>query len=181
MIEFDSLQQNYQYIMGDITAMDYLLECESILGESGVYAYENWEEGEVIAGPEITEYWVDVSIMYPKSRPPDVKGLPRLEKFGIKYTLRNEAFNMTGVPTAEEFDDNPTAPIKSELYRVSVVDLKFPKRLIASNIADYLNLSTALSGVDYRDEKIDDTDDIFGDDDIDDDQEPTQDEGDDEV
>ena len=40
------------------------------MDEMGIYTYKNWLEGEVVAGPEVGRYWVDITLMYPREQMP---------------------------------------------------------------------------------------------------------------
>ena len=42
------------------TALDMLLEFEKTLDDMDLYAYKNWQSGEVLAGPDIGRHWVTV-------------------------------------------------------------------------------------------------------------------------
>jgi len=48
---------------GSITT---LLDFERVLDEVDIYAFKNWEIGELVAGPEITKYRVGCTFMWPK-------------------------------------------------------------------------------------------------------------------
>ena len=43
--------ENINRINGNETLLDLLLEFEKILDETGIYAYKNWQLGEVVVGP----------------------------------------------------------------------------------------------------------------------------------
>lgn len=140
MIDFESIRKNYQYVIGDVSSIDYLLECESILADTGVYAYKNWYNAEIVEGPIISNYWVDIALMYDADAAPDMSGVRRLDNYGIRYSKRKDSFNETPLPTAEELADNPSEPVESVVHDVVIVTLRFPKRLINSQIREYLNL-----------------------------------------
>lgn len=157
MIEFEALKQNYQYILGDISAIDYLIECESILSSSGLYAYKHWQSGEIISGPVITPYWVTFKLMYTASNAPDMKGLRRLLTYGIRHEVTADTINETPMPHAEDIVDNPRTATESKEVTVVVVELSIPKRLISANIREFMDLDAF-----YMDAGIDDEPGIDG-------------------
>jgi hypothetical protein len=55
-----------------------LLDFERVLDEVDVYAFRNWEIGELVAGPEIDRYTVTCTFMWPLRMMPDPRGGRRL-------------------------------------------------------------------------------------------------------
>ena len=58
-----------------------LLDFERVLDEVDIYAFKNWEIGELVAGPEIGKYRVTCTFMWPKNLMPDPRGARRLLPF----------------------------------------------------------------------------------------------------
>jgi hypothetical protein len=58
-----------------------LLDFERVLDEVDMYAFKNWEIGELVAGPEITKYRVACTFMWPEKLMPDPRGARRLLPF----------------------------------------------------------------------------------------------------
>jgi hypothetical protein len=51
-----------------------LLDFERVLDEMDIYAFKNWEIGELVAGPDINKYTVGVTFMWPEKMMPDPRG-----------------------------------------------------------------------------------------------------------
>ena len=64
-----------------------LLDFERVLDELDVYAFKNWEIGELVAGPEISKYKVGCTFLWPENLMPDPRGARRLLPFDceVKY------------------------------------------------------------------------------------------------
>ena len=60
------------------TLLDMLMEFEKTLDELDMYAFKNWDQGEVLEGPTIGRHYVNVKLMYPKNKMPDPEGAKRL-------------------------------------------------------------------------------------------------------
>ena len=58
-----------------------LLDFERVLDELDVYAFRNWEIGELVAGPEVKKYTVGATFMWPDKMMPDPRGGARLLPF----------------------------------------------------------------------------------------------------
>ena len=50
--------------------LDMLMEFEKTLDELDLYAFKNWDQGEIFEGPEIGRHYVNVKLLYLIS-PPD--------------------------------------------------------------------------------------------------------------
>lgn len=64
-----------------------LLDFERVLDELDIYAFKNWDIGELVEGPVVTKYKVSAIFMWPKNLMPDPRGARRLLPFDceVKY------------------------------------------------------------------------------------------------
>ena len=67
-----------------------LLDFERVLDEMDIYAFKNWEIGELVAGPDIGKYTVGVTFMWPEKMMPDPRGGKRLLPFDCKVTYKRQ-------------------------------------------------------------------------------------------
>jgi hypothetical protein len=58
-----------------------LLDFERVIDELDLYAFQNWDIGELVSGPEIGKYSVTCIFMWPEKRMPDPRGARRLLPF----------------------------------------------------------------------------------------------------
>ena len=65
-----------------------LLDFERVLDEVDIYAFKNWEIGELVDGPDIGKYRVTCTFMWPHKLMPDPRGAERLMEYDceIKWT-----------------------------------------------------------------------------------------------
>ena len=68
----DGILDNIRSIDKNGTLLDILLEFERVLDEAGLYAYKNWNLGEVAEGPKLSRYWISVKLMYPYIKIPEM-------------------------------------------------------------------------------------------------------------
>ena len=108
-----------------------LLDFERVLDEMDIYAFKNWEIGELVAGPDIGKYKVGCIFMWPEKLMPDPRGARRLlpfdcdvkfKKTTIKIPIKVEqpAYYMPGTHTARLVDKH-----------VLLVEIVMPKRLMS--------------------------------------------------
>ena len=72
--------------------LNVLIDFEGVLDHLDVYAYENWEKGEVVQGPDLEKYWVTVILMYPKKLMPNPEGALRIIERGGKVFFGEDVY-----------------------------------------------------------------------------------------
>jgi hypothetical protein len=68
-----------------------LLDFERVLDSLDIYAFKNWELGELVQGPTVTKYKVSCVFLWPENLMPDPRGGRRLLPFDceVKYKRTN--------------------------------------------------------------------------------------------
>ena len=89
--ELEQLKQTLDDIVDSSSNLNVLIEFEEVLDNLHLYSYKNWEFGEVIAGPEVSRYWIVVTLMYPRNLMPDPDGALRLIKHGAKVYFKKDS------------------------------------------------------------------------------------------
>lgn len=74
--------------------LDMLFEYEETMDNAGVFAYKNWEMGELVEGPHINRYWFTATWMYPRALMPDLGGAQRLLKYGCSVKYEKSIFEI---------------------------------------------------------------------------------------
>ena len=92
MKEIEELKQTLDNLVDSSSDLNVLIDFEEVLDNLNIYSYKNWEYGEVIAGPEVTKYWVTVTLMYPYKLMPDPDAAMRLIKHGARVFYGKETF-----------------------------------------------------------------------------------------
>lgn len=99
-IDFPSIVDTIKGVYTSDGSMSTLLDFERVLDESDLYAFKNWELGELVSGPDIRRYTVSCMFMYPHKLMPDPKGALRLLGVGC-----NIQFKKTKVKVPVEIKD----------------------------------------------------------------------------
>ena len=126
----------------DGSLLDMLLEIERILDESHLYAYENWKEGCVVKGPEVSRHWVNIVLQYPKDKMPDPEGAKRLLKLKIRPKYERATIeNYRPIRTEEDIDKETGKAIldKEDVWYVHLeVPREFVQDVKPSELADVI-------------------------------------------
>lgn len=70
--------------------LDILLGVEKYFDDMDLYAYKNWIYGELVEGPIVSKYWVEVTFKYDHDTFPDPMGTKVLEQQGTKISIKKE-------------------------------------------------------------------------------------------
>lgn len=115
------------------TALDMLLEFEKTMDQAGVFAYKNWEHGELVSGPHVERYWITTTWMYPISLMPDPDAGLRLLKYDCKVKFHKDHYiEVSRVLDHEDIqpdiDQNKRA--KSKKLPIWLVTISMPRRFV---------------------------------------------------
>ena len=64
--------------------LDVMLDIEDYFDNNNLYVYDNWFKGELVKGPVVKKYWIEVTFKYPLKKMPDPEGGLRLTQHGTK-------------------------------------------------------------------------------------------------
>jgi hypothetical protein len=108
-----------------------LLDFERVLDELDLYAFKNWQIGELVAGPEISKYHVACIFMWPRKLMPDPRGARRLLPFDC--TVKYKATTMkVPVKITDPSDYRPgTHKARIGEAKIWLVEIRMPKDLIS--------------------------------------------------
>ena len=108
-----------------------LLDFERVLDELDLYAFQNWQIGELVQGPTISKYRVTCIFMWPEKLMPDPRGGRRLLPFDcdIKY----KKTTMTVPMKIEDPSDYRPGTKKARLAekKIWLVEISMPKSLMS--------------------------------------------------
>lgn len=112
---------------GSITT---LLDFERVLDEVDLYAFRNWEMGELVAGPDIGKYRVTCTFMWPLDLMPDPRGGRRLLPFDCEVEYQKKEIQIP-VKITDPSDYRPgTKKAKLMTKEVWLVAITMPKALM---------------------------------------------------
>ena len=76
--DIKDILQNVKDIYMTDSSLNTLLNFERVIDELGLYAFANWQKGELVAGPVYEKYFVTCTFMWPYKMMPDPSGAERL-------------------------------------------------------------------------------------------------------
>ena len=87
--------RNVQSLYAVGPTLTILKDFERVLDELDVYVFTNWEDGELLSGPEDARHFVTCSFMWPADKMPDPSGGKRLLDRGCKVTYAKRRITKT--------------------------------------------------------------------------------------
>lgn len=107
-----------------------LLDFERVLDEVDIYAFRNWEIGELVDGPEIGKYRVTCTFMWPLRMMPDPRGAKRLLTFDCEVEYQRKEIKIP-IKITDPSDYRPgTKKAKLVTKDVWLVTITMPKALM---------------------------------------------------
>ena len=111
-------------------SLNTLLDFERVLDEMDIYAFKNWELGELVAGPEIGRYRVSCTFLWPENLMPDPRGGKRLLPFDCEVKYKKTSMKVP-VKVTEPGDFQPgTHVAKLTDKPIWLVEIVMPKNLM---------------------------------------------------
>lgn len=122
--------KNLQTLSSDDSAFKVLKDFERVLDELDIYVFRNWQDGELLAGPDVARYTVTCKFMWPRKHMPDPVGAERLVDYGCKiFYEKKQILIPRKVNTPDDFRPN-TKKGKLDAHPIWVVTILMPKKLM---------------------------------------------------
>jgi len=159
MIDINEIVATISNVKKNHNALNLLLEVEGIFDQLHIYAYENWLKGEVISGPIVSKYWVEVDLMYLEKHMPNPDAAERLIKHGCHVFFRKDTLS-DNVKIKQPDDlvtdtDRQKQVPKVKKTRVWVVRIVMPRHLLSdynvrkiNAMADTIDLDDVIDAYD---------------------------------
>jgi hypothetical protein len=129
-VDFTSIIDTVKGIFTSDGSMNTLLDFERVLDESDLYAYRNWELGELVQGPIVKRYSVNCIFMWPYDLMPNPKGARRLVAIGCKVKFAKSEIEVpVEVKDYEDYVPGSRYP-KMKPKKVWFVYIEIPKELL---------------------------------------------------
>lgn len=129
-IDHSSIINNIKGIYSSDGSISTLLDFERVLDDSDLYAYKNWDIGELVSGPNLSRYTVNCIFMYPKKLMPDPRGGKRLLRLDCIVKFKEATIKVpVKVAKPEDFKVGTHFPklVKREVW---LVYIEMPKSLM---------------------------------------------------
>ena len=108
-----------------------LLDFERVLDELDIYAFQNWEIGELVEGPDIGKYKVKCIFLWPEKLMPDPRGARRLLPFDCDVRFKKTTMKVP-VKIEDPSDYRPgTHKAKIMEQKIWLVEISIPKALMS--------------------------------------------------
>jgi hypothetical protein len=130
MHDIVDIVKNIQTLASDDSAFKILKDFERVLDDLDLYVFKNWEDGELLAGPDVSRYFVKCKFMWPEKDMPDPEGAERLLDYGCKVTFqKNKILVPRKVRKPSDFRPG-TKKGKIDPHPIWVVEITIPKKLM---------------------------------------------------
>lgn len=120
------------------TSLAILKDFERVIDELDIYAYENWEDGELAYGPQVDRHWITAAFMWPKEKMPNPVGAKRLVDLGCK--VKYEKSHLVEPREIKTPDDYRPGTRKGKLDRkpIWIVEIQMPKKVAFDMYRGYM-------------------------------------------
>lgn len=87
-VDYPNIIDNIKGIYTSDGSINLLLDFERVLDEADLYAFKNWDLGELVDGPDAKKYTTACIFMYPEKLMPDPRGGKRLISLGCNILFK---------------------------------------------------------------------------------------------
>lgn len=130
MHDIVDIVKNIQTLAADDSSFKILKDYERVLDDLDLYVFKNWEDGELLSGPNVSRYFVSCKFMWPENDMPDPEGAERLLEYGCKVTFqKNKILVPRKVRKPSDFRPG-TKKGKIDPHPIWVVEIVIPKKLM---------------------------------------------------
>lgn len=122
--------KNLQTLSENNNAFTVLKDFERVLDELDIYVFKNWDEGELVSGPNVNRYSVTCKFMWALKEMPDPEGGRRLHDYGCKVKYAKEKI-LVPRKIKDPDDYRPgTKKGKIDAHPIWTVTIDMPKKLM---------------------------------------------------
>lgn len=132
--------------------LDILTSFEKFLDDSNLYVYSGWLDGVIVEGPNVSKYWVEITLMFDGVNMPDPRGAKLFERHGVKVSVK-KTYQERSIEKPRSQDDMQTiraGVLKPAVEQVPVILYKFvvPRQLLDFESFDEYKILDASSAPD---------------------------------
>lgn len=129
-VDYPSIIDTIKGIFTSDASISTLLDFERVLDQADLYAFENWELGELVSGPKIKRYSVICVFMYPEKLMPNPKGGIRLTRIGCNIKFKKTTIKVPiQIDSPDDYKPGTHYP-KMVKRTVWLVRIEIPKELM---------------------------------------------------
>jgi len=129
-VDYWSISRKIKELYMSNGSVNVLLDFERVLDEVDIYAFKNWDIGELVEGPVINRYLVKCTFMWLHDNMPDPRGAKRLIPFDC--TVKYKKSTLEIAKKVESYDDFIPGTKKPKLIKkpIWLVEITMPKDLL---------------------------------------------------
>ena len=137
MADILDIIENIDSLYNSNTSLAILKDYERVFDELDLYVFENWRDGELVAGPKVERHWVTCSFMWPKEKMPNPEAGKRLTEYGCQVKYKRDV--LVKPRKVRDPDDLRPGTQKGKLDEspIWVVEVTMPKKLILDIFRGY--------------------------------------------
>jgi len=129
--DYWQVAENIRDIYMSEGSLSTLLDFERVLDELDLYAFKNWQIGELVAGPNISKYRVSAIFMWPEGLMPDPRGGRRLLPFDCAVKYKKTSMKIP-IKITDPSDYRPgTKKARITEKKIWLVEITMPKSLMS--------------------------------------------------
>jgi hypothetical protein len=159
--QWEEIVQNVKGILTSDGTMSTLLDFERVLSEADIYAFKNWELGELVDGPIIRRYEVVCTFMWPTGIMPDPRGAKRLLPLGCTVKFKKTSLKVpVKIKDPSDFKPGTHYPklVERKVWLVNIIMPKYIMNDIREGSIDLAGQTIDLEDLDDAYAKDYDTD-----------------------
>jgi len=139
MADILDIIENISTIYESNSSLAILKDYERVFDELDLYVFENWQDGELISGPQVDRHWVTCSFMWPKDKMPNPEAGKRLTEYGcgVKYK-KDTLVKPRKIRTPDDVRPGSKQG-KLDEHPIWVVEVTMPKKLMLDIFRGYHN------------------------------------------
>ena len=139
MADILDIIENISTIYESNSSLAILKDYERVFDELDLYVFENWQDGELISGPQVERHWVTCSFMWPKDKMPDPEAGKRLSEYGCSVKYKKDTLVKPRKIKKPEDIRPGTKKGKLDEHPIWVVEVTMPKKLMLDIFRGYHN------------------------------------------
>jgi hypothetical protein len=129
-VDYVSIISTVKGIFTSDGSMAVLLDYERVLDEADMYAFRNWELGELVQGPVVKRYSVGCMFMWPYKLMPDPRACKRLVNLGCSIKWKKTKIRVpVEVDDYDDFQPGSRYP-KMKEKAIWLVYIEMPKEIM---------------------------------------------------
>jgi len=131
--------RNIQELYENNSSLAVLKDFERVFEEMDMYAYENWEDGELAYGPKVDRHWITAGFMWPRDKMPNPTAGKRLTELGCKVVYQES--HLLEPRKIKSPDDLRPNSKKGKLDRkpIWIVEVQMPKKIAFDIYKGYMD------------------------------------------